>query len=189
MSLRSLRSRVPWGTIVWLTLVWVMLWGDLSVATFLVGALIALALTIVLPLPVVAFESRVHPLALARLVGRFVLDLLRASFQVALLALRPGTIPHGAVIRVHLRSESDVYLTLTAELTTLVPGSLVVEAHRQTGVLYLHLLDVETLGGVEKVRADTLEVEARILRALATDSELEAAGLSRSPRRHGSGPR
>ncbi len=93
------------------------------------------------------------------------------------------------MIRVHLRSESDVYLTLTAELTTLVPGSLVVEAHRQTGVLYLHLLDVETLGGVEKVRADTLEVEARILRALATDSELEAAALSRSPRRHGSGPR
>ena len=91
------------------------------------------------------------------------------------------------VIRVHLRSESDLYLTLTAQLTTLVPGSLVVEANRQTGVLYLHVLDVGIFGGIEKIRADTLGVEARVLRALASDEELSAAGLTRRRARHPEG--
>jgi multicomponent Na+:H+ antiporter subunit E len=68
-------------------------------------------------------------------------------------------------------------MTLTAELTSLVPGSLVVEAHRLTGMLYLHVLDVEQAGGVEQVRADTRALEARVLHAFASNDDLRAAGL------------
>ena len=103
---------------------------------------------------------------------------LVAAFAVAFLALDHSHVPHGAVIGVHLRNESDLYLSLTAVLTTLVPGSVVVEALRRDGMLYIHVLDLELMGGVEKVRRDVLAVEERVLRALASDQELAAAGVA-----------
>ena len=87
------------------------------------------------------------------------------------------------MIGVRLRSQSDVYLTLTAALCSLVPGSIIVEAHRLTSVLYVHSLDVEQSGGVEKARQHVLATESRVLRALASDVELAAAGLTRMPER------
>jgi multicomponent Na+:H+ antiporter subunit E len=155
-----------------------MLWGDLTWGTLLGGVLVALLVVRVFPLPAVEFSGAIHPLSLARLVGHFVVDLVRASFQVALLALSRARAPKGAVIGVQLRTGSELIMTLTAELSTLVPGTLVVEANRRSGVLYLHILDVETLGGVEQVRADTLGIEERVLRALATRETLDAIGLA-----------
>ena len=49
------------------------------------------------------------------------------------------------MIGVQLRNESDFYLALTAELSTLVPGSVVVEALKNSGTLYIHVLDVELM--------------------------------------------
>ena len=114
---------------------------------------------------------------LAVLVGRFVVDVIRASAEVSAIALRPRYTPRGAVIGVQLRSHSDLYLTLTAELCSLVPGSLVVEAHRLTGMLYLHVLDVRASGGIEAARQSVLDQEERVLRAFASDEELLAAGV------------
>lgn len=182
MSLHPRRvRRLPWGTVVWLTVVWVLLWGDLSVANVLAGAAIALGVTLGLRMSPVDFHGRVRPWGVVRLFVRFALDLVRASFEVAVLALRPHRMPHGAVIGVQLRSHSDLYLTMTAELCSLVPGSLVVEAHRLTGRLYLHVLDVETAGGVEAARQAVLDQEERVLRAFASDVELRAAGLLDEP--------
>ena len=173
------------ASVVWLTVVWVLLWGDLSWANVLAGALIGFVVTRALPMPTIEFHGRVRPGPLLRLLGRFVVDLVRASVQVARLAMTPGRVPRGAVLAVQLRSHSDLYLTLTAQLCSLVPGSIVVEAHRITGTLYVHLLDVDMVGGIEQGRAHVLENEARILRALASDAELAEAGLELRPPRQG----
>lgn len=161
----------------WLTLVWVMLWSDISVANILGGVVVATAVTTVLPLKPVPFRPRFHPWGMAVLVARFARDVVVASFQVAIVALRPGRVPHGAVIRVRLRSHSDVVLTMTAELCSLVPGSVIVEAHRLTGTLYVHVLDVELAGGLDAARQAVLEQERRVLYAIAPADEIEAAGL------------
>ena len=150
---RRHRWRTQWATVVWLTVVWVFLWGDLSVGNVLSGLLIALAVTTGLRMAPIDFHGRFRPLGFLRLFGRFAVDLVKASFEVSLIAIRPRYVPHGAVIGVQLRSHSDLYLTLTAELSSLVPGSLVVEAHRLTGMLYLHVLDVRQSGGIEAARA------------------------------------
>ena len=134
-------------------------------------------------MPMIEFHGRLHLLSLLYLAYRFVVDLVVASFQVAFRALDPRALPHGAVLAVHLRSHSDLYLTLTAEFVSLVPGSIVVEAHRITGMLYVHILDVPMAGGVEKARQHVLDTEARVLRAFASDEELEEAGLTRRPLR------
>ena len=178
MSLHPRRRAVAvqWPTMVWLTVVWVLLWGDLRLGNVLAGLAIAFAVTVLLPLPAVASGGRLRPLGMVRLIAHFVRDLIVASVQVGVQAFQPGP-PVSAVIRVQLRSPSDLYLTLTAELCSLVPGSIVVEAHRLTRTLYLHVLDVDTAGGVEAARQSVLDQEERVLRAIASDTQLAAAGL------------
>jgi multicomponent Na+:H+ antiporter subunit E len=161
----------------WLTVVWVLLWGDLRLGNVLAGLAVAFAVTVLLPLPAVASGGRLRPLGMVRLIAHFAKDLVVASVQVGVQAFRPGP-PVSAVIGVQLRSSSDLYLTLTAELCSLVPGSIVVEAHRLTRTLYLHVLDVDTAGGVEAARQSVLDQEERVLRAIASDAQLAAAGLA-----------
>ncbi len=173
---RKRRLRASWGMLLWLMLVWVLLWGELTVANVVVGILIAVAVTTVLPLPVTDFDGSFRPWGVLVLVLRFLWDVVRSSIEVARLALRPAP-PEGAVIRVALRSHSDVYLTITSALTTLVPGSVVVEANRFTGTLYVHILDVAMHGGLEQAHRTVLEQEERVLRAFGSRHELLDAGL------------
>lgn len=183
MSLHPRRRSLgfPFVAVTWLTIVWVLLWGDLSIANVLSGILIAIVSVRLLRMPVIDFHGHVHLPRLAHLLWRFAVDLVVASAQVARLALDPRRTPHSAVIAVQLRSHSDLYLTLTAQFCSLVPGSVVVEAHRITGMLYVHVLDVDTAHGVDAARQHVLDQEARILRALASDDELAQVGLGRRP--------
>jgi multicomponent Na+:H+ antiporter subunit E len=169
--------------VLWLTAVWVMLWSDLSLANVIAGAVVAVLATTLLPLNPVPFHARLHPRGAAVLLAVFARDLVVASYQVTLLALRPRRVPRGAVIRVRLRSHSDVVLTMTSELLSLVPGSIVVEAHRLTGTLYVHVLDVETAGGLERAREHAHAQEERVLYAIAPREEIIAAGLPPKPGR------
>ena len=98
---------------------------------------------------------------------------MTATWQVSRLALA-GRRPRNAVIEVQLRTRSDFYLTLVAELIALVPGSVVIDARRSTSVLYLHLLDVERDGAVEAQRRHVLVVEERVVRALGSREEIAA---------------
>lgn len=171
---------VQWPTLVWLTAVWVLLWGELSIGNLLAGLLIGAVVSVALPLPAIESGGKVRPLALLHLVAQFAADVVVASVQVGAQAFRRRP-PNSAVIRVRLRTASDLYLTLTAELCSLVPGSVVVEAHRLTSTLYLHVLEVGGPDGIEAARRRALAQEERVLRALASDAELAAAGL-RGPR-------
>jgi multicomponent Na+:H+ antiporter subunit E len=177
---RALRFSV--AAALWLIAVWVLLWGDLSVANLLSGVGIALLVGLGLRMPTVQFSGRIHLLPLLYLIVMFLRDIVVASVQVMVLAFRFGEAPLSAVIAVQMRSPVDLYMTLTAEITTLVPGTIVVEAHRTTGMLYVHVLDVGLAHGLGEARESVLRTEARVLRALASDAELRAAGLTRSPR-------
>ena len=177
---RGLRFSV--AAAVWLTVLWVLLWGDLTAANVIAGVAVALGVGLTLRMPPVPYAGRVHVLSLLYLLWRFVVDLVVASGQVVLLALSPRARPQSALVGVQLRSRNELYMTLTSSITCLVPGSVVVEAHRTTGMLYVHVLHVPMAHGVEAARAHVLDTEARVLRALASDAELEAAGLPRKPR-------
>lgn len=152
--------------LVWLTVVWVALWGDISVMTVVGGFIVATVACLVFPLPPVRLDVRVRPLPLLWLLMRFVADVVASSVQVAWVVLRPGRPLRNAVVEVNLRTPSDFVLTVVAEMTCLIPGSLVVEARRSTHTLFLHVLDVEDLAAVEHFRQSVLDQEARVVRAL-----------------------
>lgn len=170
-----------WPMAVWMTIVWVLLWGQLTVANVLAGLLISLLLLRVMPMPRVGFGGHVSVIGSVALLVRLLVDITRASINVAAHALRFGRYPKGAVMRVKLASTSDLVLTLTAELTVIVPGSIVVEAHRLTGMLYVHVLDASAPGAVEKARRGVLEQEKWVMYALATDDDIAEAGYPPRP--------
>lgn len=156
-----------------IALAWVLLWDRVTPGNIVNGVLVGLLVTYAFPLPSIEFDGRLRPHRVLWLIVRFLGDLVVASWQVMRLAFGRRR-PTNAVIEVQLRSRSDFYLTITAELVALVPGSVVVDARRSTSVLYLHLLDVRPDGGIESQRAHVLAVERRVVRALGSPAEIAA---------------
>jgi multicomponent Na+:H+ antiporter subunit E len=173
---RGVRSRLP--VVIALTIVWVLLWGNVGPLTVVGGALVALLVMTVFPFPAVTWHGRFRPLAAARLVATFFADLFVASGQVAWIAVRPSPPPRSAVIRVQLATRSEFLLTITAELISLVPGSLLIELDSRRGLIWLHLLDGSTPAKVERARAKALAQEARVIAALGSESEMTACRQS-----------
>ena len=160
-----------------LTLMWVLLWGDLSWGNVVAG--LALALTILLLAPMPHGPQRrltIRPIALARLMLVFAKDTAVAAAQIVWVIIT-GRRPREAIIRVQTLAHSDGFLAATAGLTALVPGSIVIDAHRLTGTLSVHVFDVGAgQQALDEAHERVIIQEERILRALATAEELKDAG-------------
>lgn len=166
MNRPALRTRVSIVTTIGLALIWMMLWGDLSLGAALWGLAIALLIQVIFPLPDVPELESFRPLGFARLVLVTLWGLTVSSFQVAakVLAVRRPT--RNAIIRVPLRSDSAFITAITAELVTLVPGSVAVDAG--DGWLLVHVFDASTEAAIDAARASVLSTEATVLRAFGT---------------------
>jgi multisubunit Na+/H+ antiporter MnhE subunit len=156
----------------WLVLVWCLLWGELSWGNLIGGLVVGGAVLLFFPLPPVSFGGRLRPWPLLAFALRFAGELVSASLRVAWVAVRPGYRPRGAIIGVRLRVPTDLNLALTAEAISLVPGTLIIEVDRDSGTLYLHVLDVHGPADVADARARTLAVERRIVRAVGSTAEV-----------------
>ena len=167
-----LRHQLP--LLVWLVLVWNLLWGTWSWANLLSGIVVALGVTLLLPLPPVVGGTRLHPVGLLVFLGYFFLDLVRSAALVAWQTIRPGGIGHSAIIRVQMRTDSDLLLTIVSEALTLVPGSVVIDLDRERRMLALHVLHVRDLADVERRRAAVLAEEERVVRAFGSPAEIAA---------------
>ncbi len=172
MTRPARRLHLP--AIVVLTAVWLLLWDQVSLFILVTGVLLAVLVSLVFPLPPIELHGRIRPIGLVRLGARLLADLLRSSVSVVALAFRFGTVPRSAIIRVPLRTSSDLYLTQTAELVSLVPGSIVLEVHRASHTLYLHVLDTVEPADLDRAVQDVLDAEARVLRAFGSAAEIAA---------------
>jgi multicomponent Na+:H+ antiporter subunit E len=172
----QLRHQLP--LLVWLVLVWNLLWGTWSWANLLSGILVALGVTLLLPLPPVVGGARVRPVALILFLGHFVLDLVSSGALVAWQTVRPQGIDRSAIITVQLRTDSDLLLTILAESLTLVPGSMVIDMDRERRTIALHILHVADRSDVERQRASVLAEEDRVVRAFGSPDEIAALDLA-----------
>ncbi|MFB9313521.1 Na+/H+ antiporter subunit E [Nocardioides plantarum] len=173
---RRSRRRVQWPMVLWLTVVWWVLWGTWSAMSLVGGVIVATLALLLFPLPPLDLDVRIRPFGVVVLVGCFVRDVVVASLQVAWTVLRPPPGLRNALVRVPMRTDSDLVLVLVAELTSLVPGSVVVEVQRSSFTLYLHALDVRSLDDVERVRRRVWEQETRVLHALGHDPSTPVDG-------------
>jgi multicomponent Na+:H+ antiporter subunit E len=143
----------------WLVLVWMLLWGTASVANVVSGLAIALMITVLLPLPAVPVEGRVHPLSLMLLIVVVAYELVKSSLHVVWLAVRPGPPPRSAVLRAHLEIESDLVLALGVNILTLTPGSIVLEIDQVRRMIYVHVIDVGSQKAVDRFYRQVSRIE------------------------------
>jgi multicomponent Na+:H+ antiporter subunit E len=172
--------------LLWLILVWNLLWGTWSWANLLSGAVVALFVTVLLPLPPVAGGGWVRPGAFLRFLGGFLVDLVQAGTLVAWQTVRPSGISRSAIVRVRLRTDSDLLLTIVTEAVTLVPGSMVIEMNREERELGLHILSVDDERDIERQKQSVLTTEERVVRAFGTADDI--ATLERALAARGARP-
>ena len=154
----------------WLMLVWVLLWGSASAANILSGLVVAALIIVLLPLPVVPIEGRLHPLSLLRLILVVAFQLVSSSVQLAWLAIRPRPPLRSAVLRAQLSIKSDLVLALAVNIFTIIPGSMVLEIDQERRLIYVHVVDV----GNDKAVARFYRQIAQIERLLVSTFERDA---------------
>jgi multicomponent Na+:H+ antiporter subunit E len=168
----SLRQELP--LLVWLVFVWGALWQDFSPGNLLFGALIAVLVARVLYLPPVELGGRFNVLRAVPFALGFIGKVAVASFQVLYLALARGPNVISAIVAVPLRSHSDLLVTATGHVISLIPGSLVVEVDRSTSTLYIHAINVRNVQDAAKLRKEVRDAEAGLIRIMGTKEELSA---------------
>lgn len=161
---------------------WMLMWDTLSWGNLVNGLIVGLVVTLVFPMPAVAYEGTPRPHWVIATAIRFFYDLVVASLQVIWLSLKPGKVAAGSIVEVQLTVKSDLYLTLVAIMTTLVPGSVVVEARRQAGILYIHELLVHDREAADHARHEVLELERRIVKSLGSKREIAITNEARRDR-------
>lgn len=170
--MRSVALRI-W-VICWLVLVWILLWGTFSAANVLSGLAIASLITVLLPLPAVPVEGKVHPLSLLRLVLMVAYRLVLSSVQVAFLALKPRP-PLSAVLRAQLSVKSDLVLALAVNIFNLIPGSIVLEIDQTRRMLYMHVIDVSSERALASFYRQVADVERLLVAAFERDEDWRPA--------------
>lgn len=154
-----------WPMLVALIIMWIALWGTLSIANIVGGAIVAFA--------VLAFADQVqpgevhnfHPAAAWRYLRTFAVQLVVANWQVIKAVVRPDQIKPG-ILAMPLHHASDAVVTLVANSITLTPGTLTLETERRgdVAILYVHALD---LSDVDGVREDVSKLEMLAVDAFA----------------------
>lgn len=157
---RSRRPRPPVGpgshdalrvtfVVVWSVLVWVALWGDLSIANVVWGAVLGGLTVALVPVRHMAHRVPIRPWQIVRFIGVFLGALVKASAVVAWEVVSPTNRINEAIVAVDLRTTSPGLMTLIGNMVSLTPGTLTLEVRRDPPTLYIHVLH---LRGIEEVR-------------------------------------
>ncbi|MGD2100285.1 MAG: Na+/H+ antiporter subunit E [Desulfobacterales bacterium] len=148
---------------IFLPLVWMALTGAFTFANYAVGFVIStLALWLIsspADVTLIVYMTR-----LLRFIGFFfffVLELLLANLRVAYEVLTPGFQMRAAIIAIPLDAESDLEITVLANLITLTPGTLSLDVSPDRKTLYIHAMHVDD---VEQFRRDIKQrMERRVI--------------------------
>lgn len=150
-------------TVLWCTLVWVALWGDLSAANVLAGLGIGLVSIWLVPLGGPSSAVTLRPLPLLRFLGYFLWALVRSSAVVAWEIVTPGDRTHQGIIELRLDTTNLGVATLIANAISLTPGTLTLEVREDPLRLYVHVLHLREM---DVVRAELDHLHRLVVAAL-----------------------
>lgn len=145
-------------------IIWVMLWGELTFANVLSGILVATLLNLAMPIPP-SSELDINFGGMVRLFGSWAIDFVKASINVAWLAIRRADPPPTAIIKVPMRTNDDISLATAMALINLQPGGIIVDIDKREKTLTMHLLDASSTGKVAEQINQLTRIERRVIRA------------------------
>lgn len=169
---RDVRVQLPF--LAWLVVLWMLLWAQFTVLSFLTGLIVAIFVTRVFRLPTVGLSGRVNVWYAVLFVVEFLFAVLAGALSVTVQVFNFRRQPGTAIIAVPLRYADDLVMTHVAVVSSLIPGSLVVEADRDRRIVFLHVIGVRSFNDVEKQRDSVLHWERRIVRALGDPAQYRA---------------
>lgn len=102
--------------------------------------------------------------ALLRLAGLIIVELVMSSLQVAWDAMTPRHRARPGIIALPLDARTDLEITVLANLICLTPGTLSLEVSDDRRFLYLHAMFIDD--PAESRRALKESMERRVLEAL-----------------------
>lgn len=152
--------------VLWITVMWMFLMGEASVANLVGGLLVGLGVTLLLPLPAMPVAG-VHVSwgKLVLFLLGWVVDFTHASVKVAWLAIRPAEPPRTAIVDVPMRVDSEFALTVAVVLYNLQPGGAVTDIDIAERMLTVHLLDAsnieEEIASVAKLERSLIDIFER----------------------------
>lgn len=162
--MEGLKNRYRFQFVLWLTLMWVLLQGELSWGNVAGGFALGSVIVLTLPLPRVPREH--HRVAWGKLVVflvRWVGDLMVASVKVAWLALRPAAPPRGAILRVPMRVSNDLVLYLATCAYNLQPGGSVTDIDVANREWTIHVLDADNEDHIEREIKNVANLERAMI--------------------------
>ncbi len=173
-------------TMAWLTVLWVLLWGQVTVANVVGGLAVSAGVVLFARLDSASLRpTHFRPWWVFRYVCTLAWQLLVSNIRLAYEILTPGDGTYTGIIAVPIRGGSDAVVNLVANSITLTPGTMTIDVKRhevEAGVpvdemqagatLYVHGMYTKD---VEAVRHDVLELEALALHAFGTHEDYDRA--------------
>ncbi|MAN28427.1 MULTISPECIES: Na+/H+ antiporter subunit E [Mesonia] len=123
-----------------LTFIWVAITGDFTFANYFFGFVLSF---IILYVITKGRGSAKYFKILPKLIGFvffFLWELLKANLQVAYDVITPTFYMTPGIVRVPLEAETNLEITLLANLITLTPGTLSLDVSDDRKVLYVHAM-------------------------------------------------
>jgi multicomponent Na+:H+ antiporter subunit E len=153
--------------------IWVLAWGSASWANVASGVVVVAALLIVVP-DARRPEGRlvVRSVPLARLVVRYLRDVVVSNAQITREVLRPRPRLSTAIVRVPLAGCTTEALTVIANLVAMTPGETPIEVEADPPVMYVHVLRFTS---ADEVRRGIWGLRDQVLEAFGTDEAIAAA--------------
>ncbi|MGW9556426.1 Na+/H+ antiporter subunit E [Nocardiopsis sp. NPDC055551] len=182
---RALRSRIGKVQIpvaLGMTVVWMLLFDAFrlrpeTLGIAVLGFGVSVLIMMVFPLPPIVPGFRFWPLRGPYMVLYILGQMFVASVEVSSWVLRPGP-PKSSVVAVRMRTESDLIMVCVAIATSIIPGSVIVEASQPERILYVHVLGAQNEEEAAEAKRGIHVLEERIARGIGTReniAELEAA--------------
>jgi multicomponent Na+:H+ antiporter subunit E len=154
----------PVARVALLTALWLLAWGEVSVANVLSGVVVSAGLLLAMP-PSASRSGpvRLHPIAVAQLLGYIGVQLLTSNAVMVREVLRPRPTPRHGVLVHRLRQPSEHVVTVMASVIALSPGTMTVDVDRSSSTISVHFL---LLHDIDAARAGLERLEQLATRAI-----------------------
>lgn len=128
-----------------LAIAWILLTGEVTAENFIEGLIIGY---IILWVSKAALGGTKYFKKIPKAIGfffYFVKELIIANLKVAYDIITPKDYMQPGIVAVPLDAQTDMEITLLANLITLTPGSLSLDVSKDKKILYVHSIYVEDL--------------------------------------------
>jgi multicomponent Na+:H+ antiporter subunit E len=146
-----------------LALAWTLLTADFSLVNLLTGFVLSYGALYIAQRAIGPSDYFYKVFQVLGFAAYFFVQIIRANLRVAYDVMTPTHYMRPGVVAIPLEAETDLEITVLANLISLTPGTLSLDVSTDRSVLYIHAMYIDDLEGV---RSEIKDFERRVLKIL-----------------------